>query len=199
MEALSVPRMARTPENKKTFVPVLGRKPKCFVVPPNFGAAGLRPLPFRMAGKTPCSRGVLGYNLTSGAYSRGAILCRCAIPYASPVNAKVSLFFLRVDYITPIQITALEALNQDLSGGYVRCEWDVVLVAEPGDFIYVCENIALIGVAEKQYQVNLVVGYSRAYLLISTLLAGQVEVYGQTSGLGNKFAGCVSRTDRVAG
>ena len=78
-----------------------------------------------------------------------------------------------VDDIAPGQVAALETLNEHLGRGHIGRKGHVVLIAQARNVV---DAVVLRdgGVAEIQDQVQLVIGNTRADLLITTLISGKV-------------------------
>ena len=105
----------------------------------------------------------------------------------------------RIDDLSPIQITPLQTMNQDLSRCCVGSKGDVVVVAHLVDVLEVGVQIAGLGIGEEQDHIDLVVGDTGADLLAAAVGVGQEQTHRQAGGLGDQAAGGVGRADGVLG
>ena len=80
--------------------------------------------------------------------------------------------------IAPIQIAALQAVDQHLGGGDVGGHGDVVHIAQAQQSHLVgLAGLCIDGVAEKQQQVDLIAGNAGRDLLVAALHTGQKALH----------------------
>ena len=109
------------------------------------------------------------------------------------------LLLFRIYYITPIKVAAFKSVYEDFGGRAVCRDRYVVHVAEPQKR----EHVGFVAlraqrVAEKQYKVNFVVRYSRAYLLVAALRSGKKSLYVKSGTLAYELTRRACRKERVA-
>ena len=94
-----------------------------------------------------------------------------------------------VDDIAPVQIAALQAMDEYLGCGDIGRDGDIVYVAQAQQIHF----IGLMGlradrVSEEEQQVDLVAGDARSDLLVAPMGAGQKTLDAQARGLRHKLA-----------
>jgi len=100
--------------------------------------------------------------------------------------------------VAPGQVAAAQTLHEHLRRRHVRGEGNAVSVAEAGNVVYIVLPLYVVGVTEKQNQVNFIVRNSRAYLLRSPLTCGKAGNYRQSCGFAYKLAGGFRSADGVS-
>ena len=96
---------------------------------------------------------------------------------------------LGIDDIAPIQIAAGQTQHQHFGGGKVAGEGNVVLVTQPGDIGDILIDSLLVGVAEAQNHVDLVIGDAGRDLLAAAVGEGEEAMDGQAGGIRDLLAG----------
>ena len=80
--------------------------------------------------------------------------------------------------IAPVQIAALQAVDQHLGGGDVGCHGDIVHIAQAQQRHFVgLAGLSVDGVAEEQQQVDLIAGDAGCDLLVAALHTGQKALH----------------------
>ena len=105
-----------------------------------------------------------------------------------------------VDDIAPVQIAALQAMDEYLGCGDIGRDGDIVYVAQAQQIHF----IGLMGlradrVSEEEQQVDLVAGDARSDLLVAPMGAGQKTLDAQARGLRHKLARRTCRAQIVLG
>ena len=105
-----------------------------------------------------------------------------------------------VDDIAPVQIAALQAMDEYLGRGDIGRDGDIVYVAQAQQIHF----IGLMGlradrVSEEEQQVDLVAGDARSDLLVAPMGAGQKTLDAQARGLRHKLARRTCRAQIVLG
>ena len=108
-------------------------------------------------------------------------------------------FALGIHDVAPVQVAPIQTQHQHLGGGQIAGKGDVVLVAQPGDVGHILIGGLLVGVAEAQHHVDLVVSDAGRDLLAAAVGKGEEPVDGQTGGLGDLLAGAGGGAEGVLG
>ena len=109
---------------------------------------------------------------------------------ASLLAAIIVLAIMILPSIIKVSVTALEAVDKDLSGGDVGGHRDVVDIAQAQQSHLIrLAGLCVDGVAEEQQQVHLVAGDAGRDLLVAALYARQKALHLQTGGFGDHLAG----------
>ena len=168
-------------------------------MPPLLGAKAPRSNPFNAGGHAPCGGRLLRGFPTWAPLTGRALSVRPSAgtpPASAPVLVWRLLPLGGIYDIAPVEVAALERVDERLSGRDVGRNGDIVHVAQ-------AQKPRLVGlaglradrVAEKEQQVDLVAGDARRDLLVAALRPAQEAGYLQPGRLGDELAG---RTGRAA-